>query len=241
MPIDVPGLFITGTDTGVGKTYVTARIAEQLRAEGVRVGAYKPVCSGALKTTDGFVWEDLEVLHAATGGAFPRERICPQRFTAPLAPPVAAKAEGRIVDGALLRAGATWWSSQCDFLLLEGAGGLLCPLTEDETIADLAVEMRLPLVIVARATLGTINHTLLTIEAARARRLRVAGVILNHVVPGNDDPSIATNAQEIGRRGRVAVLGIMPHGQPQELHLIGFGRRIDWRAAATAGGHELEL
>ncbi|MGC1274560.1 MAG: dethiobiotin synthase [Planctomycetaceae bacterium] len=232
MSLDVPGLFVTGTDTGVGKTFVTAMIAGQLRGDGLTVGAYKPACSGSVETPAGSVWDDVEILHRATGGRCDRDRICPQRFHAPLAPPVAAKQEGRSVDRDRLREGATWWVDRCDLLLVEGVGGFLCPLTETTTVADLAVELRFPLIVVARATLGTINHTLLTIEAARSRALTVAGVLLNTVVDVGDDASIATNAEEIARRTGVAVLGILPHGPPARLLTPPPQRRIEWAALA---------
>lgn len=233
MSLNVPGLFVTGTDTSVGKTFVSVMLAEQLRAEGAKVGAYKPACSGAVETSAGPAWEDVEALHVATGGAFDRERISPQRFLAPLAPPVAARAEDKTVDTALLRAGAEWWVGRCDFLLIEGAGGLLCPLTEEETFADLAVALGLPLIVVARATLGTINHTLLTIEAARRRGLSIAGVVLNDAAPAGGDASVATNAEEIARRGDVAVLGTVPNGRPGRLLRDGAEVRTDWRELAN--------
>ena len=235
MPLKVPGLFITGTDTGVGKTFITALIAEQVRGEGVRVGAYKPACSGAVETMEGTVWEDVEALWRATGDVFDRERIGPQRFPAPLAPPIAAREEGRSVDSELLRSGARWWESRCEFLLVEGAGGLLCPLTKEETVADLAADLGLPLVIVARATLGTINHTLLTIEAARARGLAIAGVLLNEAAPVAGDGSVATNGAEIERRSGVPVLGVVPHGASARLLTGTGGRKIEWRGLARVG------
>ena len=235
MPLDVSGLFVTGTDTGVGKTHVTALIAERLRSEGVTVGVYKPACSGAAETPGGPVWEDVETLRRATGDTFDRDRISPQRFLAPLAPPVAARVEGRTVDAGLLRSGAAWWAGRCDLLLVEGVGGLLCPLTDDETVADLAADLGLPLLVVARATLGTINHTLLTVEAARTRELRIAGIVLNEAIPAADDASVGTNAAQITRRSGVPVLGVVPHGGSAGLPLPDPLRRIDWRALAGRG------
>src|SRR5262249_17926499 len=131
------GLFITGTDTGVGKTYVAAGIVRLLRQQGMRVGACKPVASGSELGPAGPFWQDVEQLHAALGGEYPRERICPQCWHAAVAPPIAARLEGGEVDGRLLRNGADWWREQVDLLVVEGAGGLLSPLTETETVADL--------------------------------------------------------------------------------------------------------
>lgn len=227
-----PGLLITGTDTGVGKTFVTVMIAEQLRQAGIVVGTYKPACSGSVETSTGAVWEDVERLFQATGGSIARDRICPQRFHAPLAPPVAARRENRAVDAAHLREGAGWFDGRCDLLLVEGVGGLLCPLTTTTTVADLAVELDLPVLIVARAGLGTINHTLLTVEAARSRDLRIAGVVLNACDGPVDDGAAASNAEEIVHRSGVEILGAVEYGRPARLLRPSAGEKIDWRCLA---------
>ena len=225
------GLFITGTDTDVGKTWVTSAIARQLRAQSVRVGVYKPVCSGAEEAADGNLhWHDIDELAEATGNEFDETRICPQRFRHPLAPPVAARYEGKNVDADLLRSGVAWWAGQVDILLVEGVGGLLCPLTATSSIADLATDLKFPLLVVARANLGTINHTLMTLDVAERRGLAVAGVILNEVEAAGHDPSITTNAAEIARRTTVPVLGVMPHGR-QEL-VLRENRTPDWMQLA---------
>lgn len=228
------GLFITGTDTGVGKTVVACAIVRELSAAGVRAGAYKPVCSGAETSPDGGLsWSDVEALADALNGAFPVERICPQCFSAPLAPPIAAAREGRSVDAGLLAAGREWWTGRVDVLIVEGAGGLLSPLADGVSNADLAGQLGYPLLIVAADRLGTINHTLLTVEAAAARGLRIAGVLLNRVsaVP---DASAETNHAELSRRCSVPVLGIWPHGASSSLRPGGEGIRIDWQALTRA-------
>ncbi len=224
------GLFFTGTDTDVGKTWVTAMVARGLRAGGTRVGAYKPVASGAV---DGR-WHDIEVLSAALGGQFPADRICPQRFDAALAPPEAARRESREIDANLLRSATRWWTDQVDLLLVEGVGGLLCPLTETETIADLAVDLGWPLVIVARSGLGTINHTLLTIDAARRRSLTIAGIIINDSRPPDPlDQSVGTNALVIERHSGVRVLGHVGHRQCGDLLTPDGTATIDWLELAA--------
>lgn len=228
------GLFITGTDTGVGKTYVAAGIVRLLRKQGVRVGAYKPVASGSEPGSDGAVWHDVEELHAALGGEFSRDVICPQRWHAAVAPPVAARLEGSQVDAALLRRGADWWRERVDLLVVEGAGGLLSPLTETETVVDLACDLGFPLLVVARLSLGTINHTLLTIEAALARRLRVAGVLLNQASPPDAaDRSLESNAAELARRTAVPVLGVLPYGPGSGLLQVAAFLRIDFVGLAA--------
>jgi dethiobiotin synthetase len=222
------GLFITGTDTGVGKTYVAAGIIAGLRAQGVRVGAYKPVVTGSEPGPDRAVFSDLERLHDALGREFPRERICPQTFDSPLAPPVAARLEGKAVDTALLRSAFDWWREQVEFLVVEGAGGLLSPLTDSECIADLAESLGLPLIIVARLSLGTINHTLLTVEAARYRNLAIAGIVLNQSVPPGIDRSAQTNPAEIQKRCAVPILAVLSHETTAGLLQHSWRSTIDW-------------
>ncbi len=223
------GLFITGTDTGVGKTYVAAGMIAALQACGIRVGAYKPVVSGCTAGPGGPVWDDLVRLQAALGGDVPVERIGPQRFQAPLAPPVAARLEGKQVDAALLRSGIDWWRGRVEVVVVEGAGGFLSPVTESESVADLAVSFAFPLVLVARASLGTINHTLLTLEAARARGLKVAGIVLNHPTPPDpDDRAVETNPAELKRRCGVPILAILPHDSTAGLLRQSPLFTIDW-------------
>ncbi len=218
-PPRLPGLFVTGTDTDVGKTHIAALIVRALRATGHRVGAYKPVGSGAVQdSTRGVRWDDIERLRAALGADWPDDAICPQRFLAPLAPPLAARAEGRTVDFDRLISGAEWWLEHADLLVVEGAGGLLAPVTQTETAADLARAIGYPLIIVARCGLGTINHTLLTIEAAQHRGLSIAGVVLNQSHPDDDRTLAEANAEEIEVRGAVPVLGIVDWGTSDGLH-----------------------
>lgn len=226
-------LFITGTDTEIGKTHVTCLIARQILAMGHRVAAYKPVCSGAIwKSTEADepaspVWDDVERLRSAVGPEWPRELICPQRFLAPLAPPIAAKREGRSVNFETMVQGSQKFVG-VDMLLIEGAGGWLSPITESATVADLAQQIGAPVIIVARNGLGTINHTLLTIESIRSRGLDIAGVILNEAHPNANDESTETNADEITRRGKIRYLGLVPHGSEDLVHPEGHTVHHDW-------------
>jgi dethiobiotin synthetase len=221
----------------VGKTYVTAALIRALRHDGVNVGAYKPVATGAEFDAAGRPrWEDVEALAAALEHEYDTGRICPQRFQAAVAPPVAAGLAGGRVDAQRLRDGVAWWRGRVDVLLVEGVGGLLCPLTEHETVADLAGDLRLPLLIVARQALGTINHTLLTIEAARSRGLTIAGVVLNEVVPVAGDASVETNADEIETRGGVPVLASVPHADAPGLLLDRQGRTMGWQTLYGVAG-----
>ncbi|MGH7129954.1 MAG: dethiobiotin synthase, partial [Planctomycetaceae bacterium] len=183
------------------------------------------------------VWTDIETLFDALGGEFERERIGPQRFLAPAAPPVAARREGRTVDARRLREGADWWRGRVEMLLVEGVGGLLCPLTETETVAGLAGDLGFPLLIVGRLGLGTINHVLLTIEAAQRRRLPIAGIVLNQSTPEQPGPVAESNPAEIAARCRVPVLGTLPFMSP---NLLQAGRPItmDWMELSRAVSRE---
>lgn len=185
------GYFVTATDTAVGKTVVTAGLAAALRARGRDVAVFKPVQSGALA--------DDPSGDAALLGA-----DCIYAFAAPLAPLVAARAEGRTIKLEPIVERAEELAREHEFLLVEGAGGLLVPLADGFDMADMAAALDLPLIIVARAGLGTVNHTLLTIEAAQARGLELAGVILN----GKSDESTADNAALIETAARGASSGV---------------------------------
>jgi dethiobiotin synthetase len=241
------GLFVTGTDTEIGKTHIASLIIRELVAERVRVGVYKPVCSGAESDASGRVfWDDIERLRAAVCSQSPSEplsqelmfdeAVCPQRFLAPLAPPIAARREGRAVDVALLKSGANHWIGKADVLIVEGAGGFLAPVTETLSGADLAGMFGYPLIVVARSGLGTINHSLLTIEAAERRGQKVAGVVLNQCHP-NDNVLIADdNAAEIEHRSGVPVLGILAWRSVSGLQREGRTVTIGWHALAEKNG-----
>jgi dethiobiotin synthetase len=227
------GIFITGTDTDVGKTFVTSAIAAELHSAGRRVGIYKPVCSGAEETADGsFRWRDVETHVAALGNAFPREWICPQCFRAPAAPPVAARLEGAVIDRGLISAGLRHWSSHVELLLIEGVGGFLCPLTDSETVADFAVEAGCPVLLVSASKLGVINQTLLTLEAIRNRKLPIAGIILNHVRPPEDGFLDESNLTELAARCDAPILSRVAYRHSGRLQPLSEGSTMDWFALA---------
>lgn len=232
--MSMAGLFITGTDTGVGKTRVAAAIARCLRQAGLRVGALKPVATGATRDSCGWRCEDAQELIDAIGGGVPLNAVAPILFEAPLAPPVAARLAGRSLEHEAVRAAVQrafdWWASRADFLLVEGVGGVLCPLAEGTTVADLAAEIDFPLLIVARRCLGTLNHTLLTVEAARSRGLRLAGIILNAAECPPDTLVSATNSDELCRRlAGVPLLAEIDHLEDPG-SLASELSRIDWPA-----------
>ncbi|MBX3437465.1 MAG: dethiobiotin synthase [Planctomycetaceae bacterium] len=225
------GLFITATDTGAGKTVATCMLARELLGQGYRTGCYKPVCTGAEHAEDGFrSWSDVDALSASLERRFPADRICPQTFVAPLAPPSAAALEDAVVDSHLLRQGVEWWSDRVDVLLVEGVGGLLCPLTTEETVADLVRDLAFPLLIVSPLILGTINHTLLTIEVAQRRGLNIAGVLFNDV-HRQSESYLESVLSEVEVRTSVPLLGMMTYtssGSTQSWQPLGERAPADW-------------
>jgi dethiobiotin synthetase len=212
----VRGLFVTATDTGVGKTEVACALLAEARARGLDAIGMKPAQSGAVAGEP----SDAERLRAACGGVEPLEAICPHSLEAPLAPAVAARIEGREISFAGVLAAARALAARHAAIVVEGAGGLLVPLTERETYADLAGALALPVLLVARAGLGTVNHTALTVEALRRRGLAVAAIVLNRTAP-DDDPSVPHNAAEIARLTGIAPAATLPY-----VHDIGARARV---------------
>jgi dethiobiotin synthetase len=172
----MPGFFVTGTDTGVGKTVVACALARGLRSRGLDVGVMKPVETGV----GGEGPRDAIALKAASGCEDPLAEICPVALPLPAAPAVAAKDAGLTIEPAWLRERFERLAARHSWMIVEGAGGLLVPLSGESTIADLAQAFRLPLLVVARGRLGTINHTRLTLEVTAARGLALAGVVVSH-------------------------------------------------------------
>lgn len=198
-------LFVTGTDTGVGKTFVSCAIAAALRARGRSVAVMKPVETGV---------EDVPLdavrLRAAAADPAPPETICPWRFRAPLAPAAAAALEGVAIDVERMVALARERMQAAEWLLVEGAGGLLVPVAGRTTWLDLVRRLDLPLLVVAANRLGTINHAALTARVARDAGIRVAGFVLSQPT-AETDASAATNAGLIGDLTGMRCLGVLPH------------------------------
>jgi dethiobiotin synthetase len=193
------GVFVTGTDTGVGKTVLAAALAAALRADGVDVAAFKPVVTG-LDEPQASRPADHELLAAAAGRA--PDEVAPHRFGPAVSPHLAAELAGTALEPAALVAAAR--GLRADVVVAEGVGGLLVPLTLGYTIRDLAVDLGWPVVVAARPGLGTINHSLLTVEAARAGGLDVRAVVLT---PWPTQPSVMqrSNLDAIARLGSVEV------------------------------------
>jgi len=199
------GLFVTGTDTGVGKTVVASGLVASLRSSGVDIGVMKPIETGfSLRSSDAFF------LKRMAGVNDPLENICPYRFKFPLSPYTAAQLEKASIRLDKIRQAYHWLMRRHQGILVEGAGGLLVPITRKMTMADLALRLNLPLLIVSRTNLGTLNHTLLTVEVARRRGVKVAGVIFNHLVQRRGLAE-KTNPSVIKDFLSVPILGEIPY------------------------------
>jgi len=218
------GVFVTGTDTGVGKTYVSALLAKLWGALGVRVAAMKPVQTGTDAGDD-----DLQQI-AQEGGIPPELLSRPYSFPDALAPKVAAERMGREICLEPIIQSCADLRSKADLVIVEGAGGLLAPVAESLTMAELAGRLGMPLIVVARPGLGTLNHTALTLEAARRRGLMVLGVVLNKF-PDRPDLAERTNPGAIEQSGDEVILGIVPDNQMNQDPAGCFSSRLGGRFA----------
>jgi dethiobiotin synthetase len=208
------GLFVTGTDTGVGKTVVAGAVCAALAERGERVAAFKPVVTG-LDEEAGDWPRDHELLAAAAGGRQPASQIAPLVFGPPVSPHHAAELAGTAIEPLELARAARRAAEGADVLVCEGVGGLLVPLTSGYLVRDLALELDLPLLVAARPGLGTINHTLLTLEAARVAGLDVAAVVLTPW-PGEPSDMERSNRETIASLGDVRVCAL-PATTPDDL------------------------
>jgi|694.fasta_scaffold08043_7 dethiobiotin synthetase len=206
------GIYVTGTDTDVGKTAVAVAIVRGLVQAGNRVGVYKPVATGG--------GHDPQALWEAAGRPLALAQVCPQLFPAPISPPRSARAAGSIVDDDLLERGLEPWMRGFDVVVVEGAGGLCSPLSDTRSNADLAARLGFPLVVVDAARLGAIGRTMATETAARSCGLAMAAVVLSQTAPltgSPDDPASPWRIAHDSRADLAALLAplpvaMLPHG-----------------------------
>ena len=203
------GVFVTGTDTGVGKTFVTVGLARVLSSQGLRVGVMKPIGTGCARNGDTLIPSDASLLRSAAGAHQDLSSVCPYRFEAPLAPDVAARQVGATINPEVICDQFRLVARTHDVVLVEGAGGLLVPIWERYTMADLASQLGLPLLVVAASRLGAVNHTLLTLELAKLRGLRVVAYVLNQLV-SKTDSAMETNCELLARLTDVPCAGVVP-------------------------------
>ncbi|MXZ09573.1 MAG: dethiobiotin synthase [Gemmatimonadetes bacterium] len=212
------GIFVTGTDTEIGKTAITAGLAAVLKKRGIDAGVMKPISAGGRA--------DAELLRRAASSDQSLDIINPIFLRDPLSPNIAAKREERVLDMASVFDAFDRLSKVHDCVLVEGVGGLLVPIADDFLVADLAAHFDLPLLIVARAALGTINHTLLTIEAAEARGLQINGVIYNTLLPGGPDVSAQMSPEVVTRISGVPSAGTVPYDPDVDVDAICLGGMV---------------
>ena len=209
------GLFITGTDTDVGKTVITGAIAAALRNRGQNIGVMKPMASGGVANQDGkLIAQDATFLMQAAGiSENKRDLVNPVCLEFELTPAVSATISGVEVDIPAILKTYQMAAKTYDPLIVEGVGGIVAPLWQDYLVADLMVEMALPIIIVTRPNLGTINHTVLTVEYARQRGLQVAGIIINGW--NEDEVGILEHSNEtyMAQLSQVPILGKFPHSK----------------------------
>ncbi|MBU1265876.1 MAG: dethiobiotin synthase [Thiobacillus sp.] len=204
------GLFVTGTDTGVGKTRVAVALIHALRAQGLRVAAMKPVAAGH---APGELNEDVAALMLATNAAVDLRDVNPYAFAAPVAPHIGAQLAGVRIELDVIAAAYLRLAATADVVVVEGAGGWRVPLNERDDMADLAQRLGLPVILVVGLRLGCLNHALLTAESIAHRQLPWAGWVGNHV-----DPAMACQAENVAAlhaRLPGPCLGVQPHLDPE--------------------------
>lgn len=211
-------IFFAGTDTDVGKTYLASLAAKHFHASGLRVGVYKPAASGCRQENDIRVADDAVSLWEAAGRPLSLAKVCPQTFLAPLAPPEAARAELTSVNAEAMIDGLdVWTGGEFDVCIVEGAGGLMSPLTDSMLNIDFAKQIAADeVILVAANRLGTIHQTLATVAAAKQGNLNIAGIVLNQVSE-NVHPSCGSNANHILRFCDVPILSEVSFGESELL------------------------
>ena len=220
------GFFITGTDTGVGKTFVACALIHALQQRGLTVAPMKPVAAGTIDVNGVPLNEDVALLMEATGHRFPLHAVNPYSFREPIAPHIAAKREGVDIDMAVIRTAYGHLAGRADCVLVEGAGGFLVPLSEHESMALIPAALQLPVLLVVGMRLGCLNHALLTIEAIGSRGLALAGWIANTPAAGGIMNAYAENLSTLTRMLGAPLIG--------ELAYVDTGdTRLASRAAAS--------
>lgn len=215
------GFFVTGTDTGVGKTEVAACLAKYFSDKGLRVEVMKPIATGVKR-----ICSDARILRMAAGVSTPLSRINPVSLRLPLAPLAAEGFERKKINLNIVWKHFKELNSSSDIIIVEGIGGLMVPIKKGKNgifyVRDMIVKMRLPVILVARPDLGTINHTLMTIDMLRAKGIKIAGVIFNYASRIKKGLAVKTNPLLIEKLSGVKVLGVVRYSADRKK------RRIKW-------------
>jgi dethiobiotin synthetase len=239
MPINLnlpkkAGLFVTGTDTGVGKTLIAGAIAKILTDKGLKVGVFKPIATGCKRTWDGLISDDTEFLSYCANSDLSLSTITPIGYRTPAAPIVSAARESLPIDFDKIAAAYKDICQNSDIVIVEGIGGVRVPLTEEFDLLDLAVEFALPAVIVARPNLGTINHTLMTIDCIRAAcgeqsrtaKLKIAGVVINGYNAAESTTAEDTAPEVITQCSGADILAVVPFDETVDIQKPNLGEFI---------------
>jgi dethiobiotin synthetase len=229
------GLFITATDTGAGKTLISGVITRLISERGKKVGVFKPIATGCRTVNRQLISEDAQFLKHCCNSELALDTITPIRYKVPAAPLACEKAEKKKVNLKKLFQTYEQICRNSDFIVVEGIGGAKVPLTGNFDVLDLAKALKLPVIIVAKAKLGSINHTLLTIEAVRRKGLLLAGVIINGYDEKTVDFAEKTNAEIIKKLGKVKILAVVPEDRKTDIaknivgrKVINALRKVDW-------------
>ena len=198
---------MTGTDTGVGKTIVTAALISALRAQGILAGVMKPIETGVA----GGIASDAEWLMSVAGIEDDLDLVSPDRFKTPAAPMVASTREGVLIEPDRILHAFEALAARHGCVMVEGIGGILVPLTTELLVVDLIRQLRLSVLVVARAGLGSVNHTLLTLEALRTRQVPIMGLIFNNPTPARTDPTVHETIPTILRLSGQPIFGELPY------------------------------
>jgi dethiobiotin synthase len=207
-------LFITGTDTGIGKTFVAAQLLAAARRAGLDAAPMKPAQSGARRDGGRWISPDLDDVCRTAGFELPADRFrehCPYAYEPACSPHLAARLAGETIDPAVIRTALEALRERHAPILLEGAGGALVPLAPGLLTADLIAALKIPALVAARPSLGTLNHTLMTIEVLRSRGVPVAGVFFVHAEREQEAYIVEDNIETIRKAGGVRILGSAPH------------------------------
>lgn len=215
------GVFVSGSDTGVGKTVIAGAIAAVTKEHGLDTGIMKPFATGAKETDGKLVSDDVEFLKKIINASDDDDLVNPIRFKQASAPTIAASESGVSIDLDRIWNAYEALKSKHDFVVVEGIGGLMVPINDILFVADMVLKMDLPLVIVSKYYLGSINHTLLTLEYAKSKKIRIKGIIINMLNDGDDFVS------EIGKYSSVPILGTIPFNENVSVENCVFGDFVE--------------
>jgi dethiobiotin synthetase len=235
------GLFITGTDTSVGKTLIAGGIASILAQQGLRVGVFKPIATGCRMEKGRLISDDARFLAKCSNCACGLAVVNPVSYLTPAAPFVAAKIENRRIDYSAIENAYRYICENHDIVIVEGIGGIRVPVSPRVDVLELADQFQMPVVVVARPNLGTINHTLLTVDAIRINDLPFAGVVISGYKPDTDDPAEKTAAEVMSNFDDIKILSVVPFDGASSVEQQTLGTPItdalaavDWQQLAAS-------